>query len=92
MLKYNQLTLYFRSIEQYVFRPANPIHNMTKTRTRAVYQDGVLRPLDKLNLRQGEEVEIEITNVVRRTKGIIKIDPALGKEIAESDELSNLES
>jgi predicted DNA-binding antitoxin AbrB/MazE fold protein len=63
-----------------------------KTRTRAVYQDGVLRPLNKLNLRQGEEVEIEITNAVRRTKGIIKIDHELGKEIAESDELSSLES
>jgi len=48
--------------------------------------------LNKLNLRQGEEVEIEITNAVRRTKGIIKIDHELGKEIAESDELSSLES
>jgi predicted DNA-binding antitoxin AbrB/MazE fold protein len=63
-----------------------------KTRTCAVYQNGVLRPLNKLNLRQGEEVEIEITNAVRRTKGIIKIDSRFGKEIAESDELSSLES
>ena len=51
-----------------------------------------MRPLNKLKLRQGEEVEIEITDAVRRTKGIIKIDPKLGKEIAESDELSSLES
>ena len=28
--------------------------------TKAVYENGVLRPLEKLNLRQGEEVEIEI--------------------------------
>jgi predicted DNA-binding antitoxin AbrB/MazE fold protein len=63
-----------------------------KTRTRAVYQDGVLRPLNRLDLRQGEEVEIEITNSVRRTKGIIKIEPELGEEIAESDVLSSLES
>jgi predicted DNA-binding antitoxin AbrB/MazE fold protein len=58
---------------------ATPIHRGMKTRTWAVYQDGVLRPLNKLNLRQGEEVEIEIANAVRRTKGIIKIDPGLGK-------------
>jgi predicted DNA-binding antitoxin AbrB/MazE fold protein len=63
-----------------------------KTRTWAVYQDGVLRPLNKLNLRQGEEVEIEIANAVRRTKGIIKIDPRLGKKIAKSDELSSQEN
>lgn len=68
------------------------MHKGMKTRTRAVYQDGVLRPLNKLKLRQGEEVEIEITDAVRRTKGIIKIDPKIGKEIAESDELSSLES
>ena len=68
------------------------MHQRMKTKTRAVYQDGVLRPLNRLNLRQGDEVEIEITDTVRRTRGIIKIDPELGKEIAESDELSCLES
>jgi predicted DNA-binding antitoxin AbrB/MazE fold protein len=28
--------------------------------TKAVYENGVLRPMEKLNLPQGEEVEIEI--------------------------------
>jgi predicted DNA-binding antitoxin AbrB/MazE fold protein len=28
--------------------------------TKAVYENGVLRPMEKLNLRQGEEVEIDI--------------------------------
>ena len=39
--------------------------------TKAVYKNGVLRPLKKLNLQQGEEVEIEIKDAVLRTKGII---------------------
>jgi len=61
-----------------------------KTKTRAVFEDGILRPLKQLNLKQGEEVEIEITNAVRRSKGIIRIDADLGKEIAECDEFSCL--
>jgi predicted DNA-binding antitoxin AbrB/MazE fold protein len=63
-----------------------------KTKTHAVFEDGVLRPLKRLNLKPGEEAEIEITNAVRRSKGIIKIDAKLGREIAESDEFSCLES
>ena len=42
---------------------------------RAVYENNVLKPLTKVDLKEGEEVEIELTGVVRRTKGIIKIDP-----------------
>jgi hypothetical protein len=48
--------------------------------------------MKKPDLKQDEECEMEISNAVRRTRGIIKIDPKLGKEIAESDELSSLES
>jgi predicted DNA-binding antitoxin AbrB/MazE fold protein len=59
--------------------------------TKAVYENGVLRPLKKLNLQQGEEVEIEIKDAVLRTKGIIKLDPEIAREIADSDELSALE-
>lgn len=58
--------------------------------TKAVYENGVLRPLEKLNLRQGEEVEIEIKNAVLRTRGIIKLDPETAKEIADGDEFSVL--
>lgn len=61
-------------------------------RVKAIYKDEVLKPLEKLNLNEGEKVEIEISNAVRKTKGIIKIDPTLSKEIAESDELSVLDA
>lgn len=59
---------------------------------KAIYKKEVLRPLDKLNLSDGEKVEIEISNAVRRTQGIIKINHKLSKEIAESDELSVLDA
>lgn len=60
-------------------------------RIKAVYENNVLRPLEKLDLSEGEEIEIEINNAVRKTKGIIKIDRELAREIAESDELSVLD-
>ncbi len=63
-----------------------------RMRIEAIYKDKVLRPLDKLNLHEGEKVGIQISNAVRRTRGIIKIDPVLSKEIAESDELSVLDT
>ncbi len=61
-------------------------------KVKAVYKNEVLKPLEKLNLREGEKVEIEISDAVRRTKGIIKINHKLSKEIAESDELSVLDA
>jgi hypothetical protein len=42
--------------------------------------------------KQGDELEMKNGNAIRRTRGIIKIDPVQGTEIAESDELSSLES
>ena len=58
---------------------------------RAIYEDGVLKPLDKLKLSEREEVEPRvISNEVEKTKGIIKISPKLAKEISESEELSLL--
>jgi predicted DNA-binding antitoxin AbrB/MazE fold protein len=58
--------------------------------TKAVYENGVLRPMEKLNLRQGDEVEIEIKDAVLRTRGIIKLDPGAAREIADGDEFSLL--
>jgi len=59
---------------------------------KAIYENGVLKPLKKLNLKEKEEVELKIVpNIVAKTKGIIKIDPKLAKEIAESNELSALD-
>lgn len=62
-----------------------------KIRTKAVYENGVLKPKNDLKLMPGEEVEIEIVNPVRRTKGIIKLDPAIAKDIADSEECTFLE-
>jgi predicted DNA-binding antitoxin AbrB/MazE fold protein len=57
---------------------------------KAIYENGVLRPLEKLDLEEKREIEIKIPNAVRKTKGIIKVKQKLAKEIAESDELSVL--
>ena len=59
-------------------------------RIRAIYKHEVLKPLSKLDLKEGEEVEIEISSEVRKTKGIIKLNPEIAKDLAESDELSVL--
>lgn len=58
--------------------------------TKAVYENGVLRPMEKLNLRQGDEVEIEIKDAVLRTRVIIKLDPETARVIADGDEFSLL--
>ena len=58
--------------------------------TKAVYENGVLRPMEKLNLWQGEEVEIEIKDAVLRTRGIIKLDLEIARAIADGDEFSVL--
>ena len=59
--------------------------------TKAVYENGVLRPLEKLNLWLGEEVEIEIKDAVLRTRCIIKLDPETARAIADGDEFSVLQ-
>ena len=64
---------------------------MIKVKTRAIYENGVLKPLTDLNLQPGEEVDIEIGNSVRSTKGIIKLDPAIARDIADSDDCTFLE-
>jgi len=37
----------------------------------AVYENGVFKPLEKVNLKDGERVRIRVSNVVKRTKGIL---------------------
>jgi len=59
-----------------------------KMKIKAIYENGVLKPLGKLDLEEKEEIGIKIANTVRSTKGIIKVKRKLAKEIAESDELS----
>lgn len=63
-----------------------------KTRTKAVYKGGVLKPLMKLDLEEGEEVDIEIKSAVKRTYGMFKVDRETAKEIAESEDLSYLDA
>jgi Protein of unknown function DUF104. len=55
---------------------------------KAIYENGIIKPLEKLDLEEKEEIEIKIADTVRKTKGIIKLNPKIAKEIAESDELS----
>lgn len=55
---------------------------------KAIYENGIIKPLEKLDLEEEEEIEIKIADTVRKTKGIIKLNPKIAKEIAESDELS----
>jgi predicted DNA-binding antitoxin AbrB/MazE fold protein len=62
-----------------------------RIKTKAIYENGILKPVQDLGLTSGEEVEIEICRPVRRTKGIIKLDPDIARDIADSDECTFLE-
>lgn len=60
-------------------------------KVKAIYENGVLKLREKLDLEEKEEVQIEIlTSNVKKTRGIIKINPDLVAEIAQSTELSVL--
>lgn len=62
--------------------------NMT-TKTKAIYEDGILKPIGELDLKEGEEVEIVIAgSLAKDFRGALKLENAeLIEEIAESDEL-----
>lgn len=56
----------------------------------AIYEKGLLKPLEELPLEEHEEVRLRIIprrSVVKETKAIFKISPEVLREIAESDEL-----
>jgi len=74
------------------FKHEKQKYHEVKMKVKVIYKNNVFRPLEKLNIDEGEEIEINICNAVHETRGIIRINPKLGKEIAESDELSALES
>lgn len=59
-------------------------------RIKAVYRNAMLKPINKLDLQEGEEVEISITSVskAKEFQGVLKLnDPDMIEEIAQSDEL-----
>ncbi|HSD58547.1 MAG TPA: antitoxin family protein [Methanotrichaceae archaeon] len=56
---------------------------------KAIYENNVLRPLEKLDLKEGDVVEIEVKkDAVDRLGGLVKISRRdLVDEIIESPEL-----
>jgi len=58
-----------------------------KMKTRARYEHGILRPMEKLDLREGEEVEIEIPiSVIDGTYAVSKLSDEIIEEIIETTE------
>lgn len=58
-----------------------------KIKVRAIYEDGILKPLGALDLKEGEEVERELTkSVAERTFGIIQLEHEEIEEIIEDTE------
>jgi len=59
------------------------------TRTKAIYEEGILKPLEKLDLKEGEEVEIELKkSPVKRLEGRIRISNRRWvEELIESPDL-----
>lgn len=56
-------------------------------KVKAIYESEVLKPLEKVGLSEGEEVEIEIDyNIVNKTFAISKLDDERIDEIIESTE------
>ena len=53
-------------------------------KVKAIYESHVLRPLVDLDLREGEEVEIEVKkSIAERTFGLIPLDSEIIDEIIE---------
>ena len=52
---------------------------------KAIYVEGILKPLEKIKLEENEEVLVEIKK--RRMKGILKVDPEIVDEVIENEEL-----
>ena len=58
-------------------------------KVKARYEDKVLKPLEKLDLEEGEEIERVIAEPIAKAfRGALKLDDSmLIEELAESDEL-----
>lgn len=56
-------------------------------RIKAIYENEVLKPLEKLDLKEGEEVEIELKKkITERTFGIIQLEHGDIEELIEDTE------
>ena len=56
----------------------------------AIYENGILRPIEKIDLEEQQKVEIIVMqkkSAVDRTKGMFKADSDLAKFIAEDDSI-----
>ncbi len=63
------------------------------TRVKAIYEEGILKPLEKLDLKEGEEVEIEVKkSPVERLEGMIRSSNRRWvKELIESPDFERVE-
>ena len=75
--------------ERQVFNPVIEIIVGDLMLVKAVYENSVLRPLEKLDLNEGDMVEIEVKkDAVDRLGGLVKISQRdVVDEIIESPEL-----
>ena len=54
-------------------------------KTKAIYKNNVLRPLENLDLKEGEEVEIEVRRSLKDFHGKIEIEKEIADEIIEME-------
>ena len=55
----------------------------------AIYENGVIRPLERLSLPESQKLKVTIEStesIVASTKAMIKADPDLVRHVAESDD------
>jgi len=55
----------------------------------AVYENGVIKPLVKLALQESQKIKVTIDtteSIVASTKAMIKADPDVVRQVAESDD------
>ena len=58
-----------------------------EVKTKTMYEEGVLKPIGKLDLKEGEEVEIELKKSIKeRTFGVIPLEHDDIEEIIEDTE------
>jgi predicted DNA-binding antitoxin AbrB/MazE fold protein len=54
-------------------------------RIKALYKNNVLKPLKKLDLREGEEMEIEVRRSMKDFHGKMEIEKEIADEIIEME-------